>query len=245
MTIPVFYENMCLTALIRIAFLSWLCVGLLAAHGSAEQSSEPPKTFSKCETNLVQNFEIRIQHLTNAEISGWTGQIFALADGKPVAAVSSAQPCQQLGVGNYLLMLTFQKKLPDIESLHPFTFSISASHKTIFTLQLGKLETLEIEYGVGRSGADFIENDPRRGRDYVNFELPKDSPELCLDRCKKDPNCDAYSYNNSPNSPTARCWLIHGVAVPRFVPHAVSGVINRDRSPYRVQIVTENLKSEE
>ncbi|MDY0091857.1 MAG: PAN domain-containing protein [Candidatus Vecturithrix sp.] len=231
---------------IGMCVLGRILVGLLVLAGAAEQISEPQKHISKCEGTVAQTIEIRIQHLDNhTEIPSWTGQIFALADGKLVAAVSSAQPCQQLGVGNYLLMLTFQEKLPDIEALRPFTFSISASHKTIFTLQLGKLETLEIEYGVGRSGADFIENDPRRGRDYVNFELPKDSPELCLDRCKKDPNCDAYSYNNSPNSPTARCWLIHGVAVPRFVPHAVSGVINRDISPYRVQIVTENLKSEE
>ena len=222
----------------QILLLGGIVAGVCTMNVVAEQAPESEQNMSKCEDTVRQNFEIRVQHLTNADIPSWTGQIFALADGKPLGTVSSKKPCQQLAVGNYVLLLHFDKKIPEIEELRPFTFSISANNTTIFTLQIGKTEEPEMEYGVVRTGADFIESDPRRGRDYVNFELPRDRPELCLDRCKNDPNCDAYSYGNSPDSPAARCWLIHGAAVPRPAPHAVSGVIIRETSPYQVTVVT-------
>ncbi|MBN1186251.1 MAG: PAN domain-containing protein [Bacteroidales bacterium] len=238
-----FNDNMGIKSLVWVLFVVVNAVGLFVYAVLAEQAPVPEQNSSKCEGIVPQNVEIRVQRLTNAELPSWTGQIFALADGKPAAAVSSEMPCQQLEVGNYVLMLHFQETLPEIETLRPFTFSISANHKTIFTLQIGKSEEPEMEYDVVRTGADFIETDPRRGRDYVNFELPKDQPELCMDRCKKDPNCDAYSYGSSPGAPAARCWLIHGAAVPRPAPHGVSGVITRDASPsYQVIITTEQAE---
>lgn len=235
---------MWMKVLIRLLLLGEIVAGVFTMNVVAEQAPESEQNMTKCEDTVQQNFEIRIQHLTNAEIPSWTGQIFALANGKPVGTVSPKALCQQLATGNYVLILHFDKKIPEIEKLRPFTFSISEKNKTIFTLQIGKSEEPEMEHGIARTGADFIESDPRRGRDYVNFELPKDRPELCLERCKKDPICDAYSYGSSPDSPTARCWLIHGAAVPRLVPHAVSGVITRETSPYKVQILTENIPSE-
>lgn len=222
-------------------FLGGIFVGVFAVNGLAEQAPEPGQNSPQCKE--TQNFEIRIQHLTNAELPTWTGQIFALTDGKPVGIVSSKKSCRQLSVGNYVLMLHFDKKLPEIEELRPFTFSIVEKQKTVFTLQIGKTEASEIEYGIGRTGADFVDSDPRRGRDYVNFELPKDHPQLCLERCKKDPNCDAYSYGNLPEWSMARCWLMHGFAVPHPDPHAVSGVIQRaDDPPYQVEITLQKLE---
>ncbi|GAK55310.1 hypothetical protein U27_02142 [Candidatus Vecturithrix granuli] len=236
---------MWMRVLIRLLLLGGIVSELFTGNIGAEQAPAPTQSMSKCADTVPQNFEIRIQHLTHIELPAWTGQIFALADGKPVGTVSLKKPCQQLAVGNYVLILHFQETLPEIESLRPFTFSISRNNKTIFTLQIGKAETSEIEYGVGRTGADFVDSDPRRGRDYVNFELPKNQPELCFAKCKKDPNCDAYSYGNPPEWPMARCWLMHGFAVPHPDPHAVSGVIQReDAPPYRVEIITHKLDPE-
>jgi hypothetical protein len=227
-----------------ILLLGGIVTGLFTMNVLAEQPAKPEQNRPQCEG--TQNFEIRIQPLANeTELPSWTGQIFALADGKPAGAASSEKPCQQLAVGNYVLMLHFDEKLPDIEAFRPFTFSIAEKQKTVFTLQIGKTEASEIEYGVGRTGADFVDSDPRRGRDYVNFELPKDHPELCLERCKKDPNCDAYSYANLPEWSMARCWLMQGFAVPSPHPHAVSGVIQRaDAPPYQVEIITQELEPE-
>lgn len=216
---------------------------LSVPHGFAEQKPEQTMR-EQCEKTEHWNLEVRIEHTSRADLPAWTGHIFALADGKAVESVSSTGRCNQLVAGNYVLTLHFAEKIPEIKEMQPFTFSINETAKTIFTLQIGHSAEPEMEHGVGRTGADFIKSDPRRGRDYINFELPKEQPERCLARCKDDPNCDAYSYADPPESKTARCWLIHGAAVPRPFQHSVSGVIQRDTSPYRVWTTTEPINKE-
>jgi hypothetical protein len=196
-------------------------------------------------SSALHNVEIIIQDNAGAEIIAWTGQIFSIKDGKPVDNISPKDRFKHLPAGNYVLMLHFEENIPEMKGHRPFTFTISEGNKTTFTLLVGAPQEPEMESGVGRTGADFIESDPRSGRDYVNFELPVDDPELCLAKCKKDPNCDVYSYSKPPEWSKARCWLIHGAAVPHPNPHSVSGVIHRESSPYQVEITTEKLESEE
>lgn len=226
-----------------LAGIVLLSGGIVCLAGEQERQEESPQSASKaCEGIQEPHLEVRVEHVDGKEIPSWTGDIFALAKGKPVGTVSLEARCFELPEGNYVLLLRFDEKIPEIDSFPPFTVSISENSRTRFTLHIGDLGEPEMEYGVGRTGADFVETDSRRGRDYVNFELPKDQPELCLERCRKEPHCDAYSYANPPKAPMARCWLIHGTAVPRPASHAVSGVIQRDSVPYRVQIVTEQLE---
>lgn len=223
-----------------ILLLGGIAGGLLAGEGLAEPVSTPqPNRAATCLPPEQHNFELLITHRSEAELPSWTGQIFALSTGKPAGSVASNARCQQLAKGNYVLMLHFARPLPETAQLRPFTFAIADNTKTTFTLLLGRSAEPEMERGMVRTGADFIETDSRRGRDYINFELPKNQPELCLKKCQDDQNCDAYSYVSAPDSPVARCWLIHGAAVPRPDPHGVSGVITRDSAPYKVTITTE------
>jgi hypothetical protein len=223
-----------------ILLLGGIAGGLLAGVGVAEQASPPQQNrAATCLPPEQHNFELLITRRSETELPSWTGQIFALNTGKPAGKVSSTARCQQLAAGNYVLMLHFDKLFSEVEELRPFTFSIAENAKTTFTLLLGHSEEPEMERGMVRTGADFIETDSRRGRDYINFELPKNQPELCLKKCQDDQNCDAYSYVSAPDSSAARCWLIHGAAVPRPEPHGTSGVITRDSVPYKVTITTE------
>ena len=193
------------------------------------------------ETMLPQNFEITIQDSAGDKIQSWRADIFSIANGAPVGSASPQEPIKTLQAGNYLLLLNFEEKIPELQGHKPFTFSISDDMKTIFTLTVGASQEPEMEREVRRTGADFVDSDPRQGRDYINFELPKDHPEECLARCKKDRNCDAYSYVALPERTQARCWLIHGAAVAIKTPHAVSGRIQRNSSPYQIQITRKEL----
>lgn len=226
-----------------VIILMVFSINLLAEQTTPEKSEKNNSEHAEKAQAPTHNFEIIIQKNDETEITSWTGQIFSIVNGKSVENVSPKKRNKRLPAGNYLLMLHFDKDIPEIQGHRPFTFSIAEDAKTTFTLVIGASQEPEIEYGVVRTGADFIASDSRRGRDYVNFELPEENPELCLARCKKDPNCDIYSYVKSPEMSKPRCWLIHGAAVPREDPYAVSGVVQRNASPYQVKITTEKFES--
>jgi hypothetical protein len=224
-----------------LMIFAFLSAGIPAEQKKEPDSKNTPEKSVKSPPAL-HNFEFVIQDNVGAELIAWTGQIFSIMDGKPVDKISPKDRFKHLPAGNYVLMLHFEEDIPEMKGHRPFTFTIKENHRTMFTLLIGASQELEREDGVGRTGADFVASDPRRGRDYVNFELPAGAPELCLAKCKKDPNCDAYSYGKLPEWPKARCWLIHGAAVAEPSPYAVSGVIQRDSSPYQVQITIEKLE---
>lgn len=217
-----------------------------AVFAEQEQEAESTEKTSKKPVEspeIPHNVEVVIQDNTGTEMSTWTGQIFSIKDGKPVDTISPKDRFKQLPTGNYVLLLHFEEDIPELKGHRPFTFTVREDSKTIFTLLIGASQEPELEYEVKRVGADFIASDPRSGRDYVNFELLSADPELCLAQCKKDPNCDVFSYGKLPEWPKARCWLIHGAAVAEPAPYSASGVIRRDSSPYQVRITTEKLES--
>ena len=226
--------------MISLLIFAFLSTGILAEQKEGMNSKNTPEETVKSPPAL-HNFEFVIQDNVGAELTAWTGQIFSIKDGKPVDKISPKDRFKHLPAGNYVLLLHFPEDIPEMKDHRPFTFTIKENHKTTFTLLIGASQEPEREDGVGRTGADFVASDPRRGRDYVNFELPVADPKLCLEKCKKDPNCDIYSYGKPPEWPKARCWLIHGAAVAFPDPYSVSGVIQRDSSPYQVQIMTEKL----
>ncbi len=231
----------------RIIVLVIMWVSLVTAiHAEEHQNTEKNRqNTAEASTARHDNFEIIITHNSQTELPPWQGNLFALKTGKSVDKVSPHERLKYLAPGNYVLMLAFKEKIPELQGHRPFTFSISPKAKTIFHLLIGAQHEPEVEYGVGRTGADFVESDPRRGRDYINFELPPGSHEPCLQKCKSDPNCDAYSYVASPEWSKARCWLIHGAAVPWEGQYAISGVITRNPVPYQVRITTEAFETKE
>lgn len=225
--------------IIAVTVFGLFAGGVFAEQEQAVEPTENPSRQPLESPERPHNVEIVIQDNTGTEISAWTGQIFSIKDGKPIDTISPQNRLKQLPAGNYVLILHFEEDVPELKGHRPFTFTLREGHKTTFTLLIGASQEPELEYDVKRVGADFIASDPRSGKDYVNFELPVADPQLCLAACKKDPNCDVFSYGNPPEWPKARCWLIHGAAVAEPAPHSASGVVRRDSSPYRVQVTIE------
>ena len=220
--------------------VKWLMALSLVISLQGAAAAEEPKKAAEAAEPAPQNLEIIIQKNSGGDMAAWTGQLFSLPTGKPAQRVSPEQRRLLLPEGNYLLMLNFDETAGDMKGQHPFTFTIAADATTTFLLTIGRSNAPEIEYGVGRTGADFVEGETRKGRDYINFELPTPDPKLCLTKCKSDRNCDVYSYGKLPEWPKARCWLIHGAAaITVHSPYAASGIIQRDSSPYQLQITSE------
>ena len=209
---------------------------VICLQGAAAE--EASKNTAETAESAPQNLEIIIQKNSGGDMAAWTGQLFSLPTGKPVQRVSPEQRQLLLPEGTYLLMLTFDETAGDMNGQHPFTFTIAADANTTFLLTIGRSNAPEIEHGVVRTGADFVKGESRKGRDYINFELPTPDPLLCLAKCKSDRNCDAFSYVKIADK--GRCWLIHGAAaVTDHLPDAASGIIQRDSSPYQLQITSE------
>jgi len=76
------------------------------------------------------------------------------------------------------------------------------------------------------------ENTDRPGMNINNFYLPRNLPTLCMQACKDDPNCKAWTYvHPGIQGPKARCWLKSGVPAPVNSPCCVSGVREFKMSP--------------
>jgi len=186
------------------------------------------KTFIACD-----NFEAIVKDNAGEELIPWTGQIFSIKNGKPVSEISSSNHTTCLPSGNYVLMLHFEEDLPEMKGHRPFTFTINEDTKTRFTLLVGPPPEQVLEYDVVRYGSD-----------YDNIEMLIDSPELCQAKCTKDPKCKAFTYSKAGIwEPNGRCWLKHSVPPRTSSPGNISGVIQRDSSPYQVHTTTEKLES--
>lgn len=218
--------------------VKWLMALSLVISLQGAAAAEEPKKAAEAAEPAPQNLEIIIQKNSGGDMAAWTGQLFSLPTGKPVQSVSPEQRRLLLPEGNYLLMLNFDETAGEMKGQHPFTFTIAADANTKFLLTVGRSDAPEIEHGIVRTGADFVKGESRKGRDYINFELPTPDPMVCLAKCKDDRNCDAFSYVKI--SDKGRCWLIHGAAVVTdHLPDSASGIIQRDSSPYQLQITSE------
>ena len=225
--------------IVPLVFVIMLSVYTFAEENSDARSQE--NNSQPIEKQPSHNFELVIQFDADADSISWVAEIFSLVAGSPSGKISSQQPATTLQKGNYLFVLHFEEDIPEIPEKKPFTFSIADKAKTLFTLTIGASQEPEMERGVNRTGADFVASDSRQGRDYVNFRLAKDQAEECLARCKKDRNCDVYTYVERPDWSYSRCWLIHGAAVAREDSYSVSGRIQRETSPYHVEITNTSL----
>ena len=177
------------------------------------------------------NFEVIVKNNTGSKLTGWTGQIFSITNAKAVGDISPTNQRKHLPLGNYVLMLRFKEDIPELKGQRPFTFTITKDKKTVFTLIIGASSEPEMEFDVDRHGSD-----------YASFWLLEDRPEVCLAKCKKDPKCKAYTFVKAGIAgKNAHCWLKHGIPAPVYSHGSVSGVIQRDSSPYRVRLRYEKL----
>ncbi|PID55746.1 hypothetical protein CSB45_14520 [candidate division KSB3 bacterium] len=228
----------------RFQVFFFLCVLMLSVPTVAEENSDTRSQNSasrSAQKQALPNFELVIRFDAEADSTAWEAEIFSLVTGSPSGKVSWQQAATTLQKGNYVFVLHFEEAIPEIPAKKPFTFSITDHAKTTVTLTTGRPKEPEMERGVGRTGADFNDSDPRQGRDYVNFKLAKNQAEECLARCKRDRNCDVYSYAELPEWNYSRCWLIHGAATAKKDVNSVSGCIQRHSSPYTVQILSTPL----
>ncbi len=69
-------------------------------------------------------------------------------------------------------------------------------------------------------------NTDRPGKDYKNFDLPTDDPQLCLNACNGEAQCKAWTYvkPNTTQGFPPRCWLKNDVPNPVNNNCCVSGV---------------------
>lgn len=204
---------------------------LFVIQDFAAQTQETATT----QPTIPNNFEVIVRDNAGKELLPWTGQIFSIKNGKPVDKISSKDRLKLLPPGNYVLMLHFEEDIPEMKGHRPFTFTITTGNKTTFSLAVGASQGPEMETGILRTV---------KGEDYVNFPLPVADPNLCKAKCEKDRNCGAYTYADLKKK-GARCYLIRGAGTPGRCEYCISGVIQRDSSPYRVHITTEKLESEE
>lgn len=82
--------------------------------------------------------------------------------------------------------------------------------------QVPKARTMSrFEVDVDRPGSDLI-----RG-----IELPAADPQLCLDMCRSNEKCEAWTYvkPNTIQGAAPRCWLKHSVPPPQAAACCVSG----------------------
>ncbi len=189
------------------------------------------------------NFEAIIQKSDGTPHTAWNGQIFSVASAKPVSAITPDQTRFTLEPGNYMLMVDFKGDVPEgYIGKRPFTFNVKPAQKTLLTITIG---------------GEFpdMENDVKRttlGEDYYNFILPSPDLQLCKTACEKDRNCGAYTYTYHGVKKIARCYLIRGTGTPSPAiydqPHpdnrCISGVIQRDPSPFQMNITFESLSGE-
>jgi hypothetical protein len=218
--------------LIIIIFLCCLVFNGLAQENQKTDSQKAP-------LSSVANLEIVIHDNTDKEFTSWTGQMFNIKDGQIIGDVSSTQRYAELTPGNYLLMLHFPEEVEELKGHRPFTFTITQGKKTTFTLIIGASQTPDMEKDIIRTV---------KGEDYLHFTLPTADPNLCKAACEKDRNCGAYTYCYYSQLKEAYCYLIRGAGTPGPAhggQECVSGVIQRNPSPYQVQITTQELKREE
>lgn len=66
----------------------------------------------------------------------------------------------------------------------------------------------------------------RPGKDYSDFDLSADDPQLCRDACEADPGCQAWTYvkPNTIQGFAPRCWLKNAVPAKKPDTCCVSGV---------------------
>jgi len=184
------------------------------------------------------NFEVIIQKSDKSPHTAWSGHIFSVATATPVTAVTPEQTRFTLDSGNYMLMLDFTADVPEeYQGKRPFTFTVKPEQKTLLTIFIGG-EFPDMEKDVIRTTI---------GEDYLNFKLPSPDPQACKSACEKDRNCGAYTYAYNGAKKFARCYLIRGVGTPGPAHYThvdslcLSGVIQRDPSPFQMNVTFESL----
>lgn len=82
--------------------------------------------------------------------------------------------------------------------------------------ELAKSRTMSrMEVDIDRPGSDLV-----RG-----IELPAADPQLCLEMCRSNRQCEAWTYvrPNTIQGPAPRCWLKHSIPPPQPAACCVSG----------------------
>ncbi|MGD9410643.1 MAG: PAN domain-containing protein [Desulfobacterales bacterium] len=65
----------------------------------------------------------------------------------------------------------------------------------------------------------------RPGSNYRNFDLEQPDVDFCVETCRKDPRCKAFTYvNPGIQGPKARCWLKDAVPPAKPLSGCISGV---------------------
>ena len=181
------------------------------------------------------NFEAIIQKSDGTPHTAWNGQIFSVASAKPVSAITPDQTRFTLEPGNYMLMVDFTGDVPEgYIGKRPFTFNVKPAQKTLLTITIGG-EFPDMEKDIIRT---------TKGEDYFNVQLASPEPQLCKSTCEKDRNCGAYTYCYYTSKQVARCYLIRGAGTPGSAhpgEACFSGVIQRDPSPFQMNITFESL----
>ncbi|GAK51544.1 hypothetical protein U14_02789 [Candidatus Moduliflexus flocculans] len=189
------------------------------------------------------NFEVMVKKSDATPHIGWSGQIFSVATAKPMDMVNPERLRFRLEPGNYMLMLDFMTDVPaEYKGKRPFTFAVKPEQKTVLIITVGG-EFPDMEKDVKRTTI---------GEDYYNFVLASPDLQLCKTACEKDRNCGAYTYTYHGVKKIARCYLIRGAGTPSPAvydqPHpdnrCISGVIQRDPSPFQMKITFESLSGQ-
>ena len=72
----------------------------------------------------------------------------------------------------------------------------------------------------------------RPGHDYTNFDLIEPRPEICLDACREDGRCRAFTYvGPGVQGSKARCWLKDLASRPERAEGMVSGMKHNSPQP--------------
>ena len=84
-------------------------------------------------------------------------------------------------------------------------------------------------------------NTDRPGKDYKNFDLPSDDPQLCLNACNGEAQCKAWTYvkPNTTQGFPPRCWLKNDVPNPVSNTCCVSGVKSVAPPPPNMEVDTD------
>lgn len=211
---------------------------LVAPPQTATPDAAPPQAAAD-----AFNFEAIITNSNNTPHTAWSGQIFSVATAKPVTAITPEQRRFTLETGNYMVMIDFTGDVPEeYKGKRPFTFTIKPEQKTILMIAVGG-ESPDMEMDVKRT---------TKGEDYLNFFLPSPDLQLCKTACEKDRNCGAYTYTYHGVKKVARCYLIRGAGTPSPAlyepPHpdnrCISGVIQRDPSPFHANVTLQSLSGQ-
>ncbi|MDR4495358.1 MAG: PAN domain-containing protein [Nitrospirales bacterium] len=72
---------------------------------------------------------------------------------------------------------------------------------------------------------DDLPNTDLPGQNYSDFAVPTGGSSVCLQACRVDPDCQAYTYVKSTSTtPEGRCWLKTGVPLRRAATCCGSGI---------------------